>query len=81
MVPRVLNPPGIKTPDYIIDGEKWDLKTLSSKGKNVFYNLTKGKKEQANNFIFDISNIEVEDNWVENQIKSIYDSKNRNWIK
>lgn len=81
MVPRVLNPPGIKTPDYIIDGEKWDLKTLSSKGKNVFYNLTKGKKEQANNFIFDISNIEVEDNWVENQIKSLYDSKNRNWIK
>lgn len=81
MGPRVLNPPGIKTPDYIIDGEKWDLKTLSSKGKNVFYNLTKGKKEQANNFIFDISNIEVEDNWVENQIKSIYDSKNRNWIK
>lgn len=81
MVPRVLNPPGIKTPDYIIGGEKWDLKKLSSNGKNVFYNLTKGKKEQADNFIFDISNIEVEDNWVKNQIKSIYDSKNRNWIK
>lgn len=81
MVPRVLYPPGIKTPDYLIDGEKWDLKTVSSKGKNVFYNLTKGKKEQADNFIFDISNIDVKDKWIEDQIKSIYNSKNREWIK
>lgn len=80
MVPRVLNPPSIKTPDYIIDGEKWDLKTLSSKGKKVFYNLTKGKKEQANNFIFDISNIIVDDNWIKNQVNSIFNSKNREWV-
>ena len=80
MVPRVLNPPGIKTPDYIINGEKWDLKTLISKGEKVFYNLTKGKKRQANNFIFDISNIEVSDNWIQNQISSIFNSKNREWI-
>lgn len=80
MVPRVLNPPGIKTPDYIINGEKWDLKTLISKGEKVFYNLTKGKKRQANNFIFDISNIEVDDNWIQNQVSSIFNSKNREWI-
>lgn len=80
MAPRVLNPPNIKTPDYIIDGEKWDLKTLSSKGEKVFYNLTKGKKEQANNFIFDISNIVVDDNWIKNQVNSIFNSKNREWV-
>lgn len=79
MVPRVTKPEKVKTPDYLIDGEKWDLKTLKSSGENTFYNMTKNKKEQAQNFIFDISNLDVSDEWAENQVSSIFASNNRRW--
>lgn len=79
MVPRVTKPEKVKTPDYLIDGEKWDLKTLKSSGKNTFYNMTKNKKEQAQNFIFDISNLDVSDEWAEKQVSSIFASNNRRW--
>lgn len=55
MIPRVLYPQNISTPDYEIEGEKWDLKTISTVGKNVFYNAIKKKKKQSDNFIFDIT--------------------------
>lgn len=81
MVPRVLYPQGISTPDYLIDNEKWDLKTVKSDGKNVFYNLTKGKKNQADYFVFDVSKISFNDDYLEQQVNSLFDSKNRSWIR
>ncbi len=80
MVPRINFPLGVSTPDYSIDGESWDLKTLKSSGKNTFYNMTKNKKEQAKNFIFDISNLDVLDEWTEKQVSNIFTSKNRKWV-
>lgn len=80
MVPRVGNPGGIKTPDYLIDGEKWDLKTPQTVGKSTFYNALKNKKEQANKFIFDITKLEVSDDWVNQQIFSVFASRNRRWV-
>ena len=53
-VPQIMYPQGIQTPDYLINGERFDLKTFKSSGKNVFYNMIAKKKKQSPNFIFDI---------------------------
>lgn len=81
LLPRVLKPQNIKTPDYYIDGIKTDLKTIKSTGANVFYNLTKNKKEQAECFIFDISAVDVNNEWIDKQIKNMFESAHRKWIK
>lgn len=81
LVPRVLNPQGIKTPDYIFKNEKYDLKTVTGLSKNVLYNALKGKKNQAENFIFDISpnTLDIED--LTNQARMLFESKNREFVK
>ena len=38
LVPVVLNPQGIKTPDYILNGKKYDLKEIFGNSKNTIYN-------------------------------------------
>lgn len=81
LLPRVLKPQYIKTPDYYIDGIKTDLKTIKSTGAKVFYNLTKNKKEQAECFIFDISTVDVNSEWIDRQIENIFKSAHRKWIK
>lgn len=81
LVSRVLNPQGIKTPDYIFKNEKYDLKTVTGLSKNVLYNALKGKKNQAENFIFDISQntLDIED--LTNQARMLFESKNREFVK
>ena len=71
LVPVVLNPKGIKTPDYIINGEKFDLKEIFGNGK---------KKKQSDNFIFDITNTEMSTEEAIKQIQRIYESNNRLWV-
>lgn len=80
MVPRVLNPPGIKTPDYIIDGEKWDLKVINSRGRNAFYNALRKNKKQADRFIFELKD-SFEEEWLNEQINSIFASNHYRDIK
>ena len=55
LVPQIMFPQGVQTPDYLIDGERFDLKTPTGAGKDVFRDLIKKKKKQSPNFIFDIS--------------------------
>lgn len=81
LVPVVLNPKGIKTPDYMINGEKFDLKEIFGNGKNTLDTAISKKKEQSKNFIFDISNTEMQTIEAINQIQSIYKSKNRAWVE
>lgn len=80
LVPVVLNPKGIKTPDYIINGEKFDLKEIFGNGKNTLDTAISKKKEQSTNFIFDISNTEMQTIKAINQIQGIYKSNNRTWV-
>ena len=35
LVPQIVYPQGIKTPDYLIDGERFDLKSPTGEGKNL----------------------------------------------
>ncbi len=81
LVPVVLNPKGIKTPDYIINGNKFDLKEIFGNGKNTLDTAISKKKKQSSNFIFDISKTEMNTNQAITQIEKIYTAKNRSWVE
>lgn len=80
IVPRIVHPPKISTPDYIIGGKKYDLKEPIGSGKNVLYNMVHGKKNQANNFIFDISKCPLDYDTIIEQVKGLYSSSNTAFI-
>lgn len=80
IIPRINEPEGIKTPDYIINNEKYDLKEITGKGKYVIEGNLKKKERQSNNFIIDLSNTELELKEAERQIESIFISKRFLWI-
>lgn len=80
IIPRINQPFGIKTPDYIINGEKFDLKQITGNGKYVIEGNLRKKKKQSNNFIIDLTNTEIDFEEVERQISSIYISKRFLWI-
>lgn len=81
MIPRVTFPQGIQTPDFLIDGERFDLKTFKSSGKNVFYNMIAKKKKQSPNFIFDLTECPLPEEEVERQIKGLYNSHHTRFIE
>lgn len=80
IIPRVNEPEGIKTPDYILNKKRFDLKEIKGKGKNVLYDALGKQRKQADNFIFDITNTEINKEEAIKQIKSIYHSKHRKWV-
>lgn len=45
----------VKTPDFYIDGESWELKTLHGSGKNTVLNALTTAKKQAPRIILDIT--------------------------
>ena len=82
VIPRVNNPEGIKTPDYILNGQRFDLKEIKGKGKNTIDTAIKSKREQASNFILDITEkCKLKDEEIIKQIEKIYNSKNREWLE
>ena len=80
MIPRVNEPSNIKTPDYIINNERFDLKEITGSGKYVIEGNIRKKKNQANNFIIDITNTKMDIKEIERQIASIYISKRYLWV-
>lgn len=81
LVPVVLNPKGIKTPDYIINGEKFDLKEPKGSSSSTIYNLFKHKSKQANNFIIDIHKSGLDKTESIKQAKEVFYSNHRKWIE
>lgn len=81
MLPRINNPKGIKTPDYFFRKEYWDLKEITGNGKHTLDSAIKKKKNQAQNFIFDISSSEMSIAEADKQINKIFFSKDRPWVK
>lgn len=77
MVPRVNNPQGISTPDYLFHSKGYDLKTLSKEaGENTIINRIKKAKKQSKNFVLDLTNAKKITNAVlKSQIKKIYADK------
>ena len=77
MVPRVNNPQGISTPDYLFRGNGYDLKTLSKEaGENTIINRIKKARKQSKNFILDLTNAKkITDSVLKSQIQRIYEDK------
>lgn len=81
IIPRVNEPPNVKTPDYLINGVSFDLKGIEGSGKNTIDNSIRKQQKQANNFIFDISKTKMKMDYIIKQIKNIYKSEHRYWVK
>lgn len=81
MLPRINNPKNIETPDYIFKKEYWDLKEITGNGKHTLDSALKKKKNQSQNFIFDISLSKMNIEAAQRQIKLIMSSKDRQWVK
>ncbi|NQO19288.1 minor capsid protein [Streptococcus suis] len=77
MVPRVNFPKNIPTPDYLVDGVKFDLKEISGSGKNVIDNASKKAKEQAENIVFDITNTPLSEEEIFGLLDKVYKSGRR----
>lgn len=82
MVPRVNNPQGISTPDYLFHGKGYDLKTIGkTTGKNPIFNRVRKAKNQARRFVIDISKAELSDDTIEQQIDKVFWSKETQFIE
>lgn len=82
MVPRINNPQGISTPDYLFRGERYDLKTIGkTTGKNPLFNRIKNAKGQAENFVLDITNAKLEQKFVDEQLGKVFWSNNTKYVK
>lgn len=80
MIPKVLFPQGISTPDYIYENEKFDLKELKGSSRHLVYNRLSKNKKQANNFIIDISNCSLDIDEIKKQIEYVYWSKHTQFV-
>lgn len=81
LVPRVLNPQRISTPDYIFRNEAFDLKELSGTSKHLLYNAIAKKKRQASNFILDISKSPLDEKEIARQVEEIYWSRHTAFVQ
>jgi SPP1 gp7 family putative phage head morphogenesis protein len=74
LIPQVMYPQGIQTPDYLIDGERFDLKSPTGSGKNLLYGLIAKKQKQSHNFIVDVTKCPLSIEELEKQAKDLYRS-------
>lgn len=80
-VPQVMYPLGIQTPDYLVDGVKFDLKSPTGSGKNLLYGMLAKKKKQSPNFIFDITDCPLSEEEIESQINGLYASQHTKFVE
>ena len=81
LVPRVNNPQGVPTPDYLFHGRGYDLKTLSEKaGPNTMFQRVKKAKRQSRNFIIDVSDTKLDREMIDQQISKIFWSENTRFV-
>ena len=81
LIPQVMYPQGIQTPDYLIDGKRYDLKSPTGRGKNLLYGLIAKKYKQAHNFIIDITNCPLSIEELERQAECLYKSPRTGFLE
>lgn len=59
-----------KNPDFTIDKETWELKTISGSGKNTIMNALKHGGKQSNNLILDITDTPISESEIIKTAKS-----------
>lgn len=81
MVPRVNNPQGVPTPDYLFRGERFDLKTLSEKaGPDTIFQRIKKATKQARRFVVDVSAAQLDEEIISQQIKKLFQAKDTKFL-
>lgn len=70
----------VKTPDYLIAGEKWDLKELKGESKDAIRNAIHKKKEQADNFIIDITEYKKDISFIYKQVEGVFNYSNTSFV-
>ncbi len=53
LVPRIVEPKYIQTPDILFRGERFDIKSIEGESADFVFNAVHKKKEQAHNFVID----------------------------
>lgn len=82
MVPRVNNPQGVSTPDYLFHGKGYDLKTIQAgAGANTIFNRVKKATGQAQGFIIDVTSSGLDDDTVNKQIEKLFNRSDTNWVE
>ena len=80
MVPRVNEPQGVSTPDYLFRGERFDLKSPQGGGKNTLYDAIAKKAAQSENFVFDLTKSPLSEEEAGRQIALIYRSTHTRFV-
>ena len=81
LVPQIMYPTGIQTPDYLIDGERFDLKSPTGSGKYLIKGLIAKKRKQADNFVIDVSDCPLDIEEIDCQIKGLYTSPQVGFVR
>lgn len=77
MAPRVNFPKSIPSPDYLVNGMKFDLKEITGSGKGTIDQNTRKAKTQAENIVYDVSKSILTDEEIKKQLEDIYQRNRR----
>lgn len=77
MAPRVNFPEKIPSPDYLVDGLKFDLKEITGSGKGVVDGNLRKTKQQSENIVFDVTRTKLSNDEILSQLEKVYDLNRR----
>nr|DAT82948.1 MAG TPA: minor capsid protein [Caudoviricetes sp.] len=77
MAPRVNYPEKIPSPDYLVDGLKFDLKEISGSGKGVVDGNLRKAKQQSENVVFDVTRTKLSNDEILSQLEKVYELNRR----
>ncbi|MBR1866823.1 MAG: hypothetical protein IJ801_10025 [Lachnospiraceae bacterium] len=80
LVPQIMYPLGKQTPDYLIDGERYDLKAPTGKGKYLLQGLIAKKQLQSHNFVIDITECPLDMSELERQVNDLFRSPRTSFL-
>lgn len=80
LVPKVELPQKVRTPDYLLNGVKFDLKSPEGSGNNNISHQVAEMKGQAPGLILDISKIGLSESDVLMQLRKVYNSNIRRYM-
>ena len=81
MVPRVNNPEGVRTPDFLFNCKMYDLKTpKKGAGENTLFRRVRKASNQAKGIIVDISVSGLDKEAISRQIDKVFFSKDTLFI-
>ncbi len=80
LCPRVELPKKVKTPDYIWDNEKWELKGINKHSNSTINTAINNAKKQSNNVILNLIDTSYTDDELTIEMRRIYSNPRYNNI-